>query len=170
MHVMDLSIAPVLFCEKGTLKNLLEKYSYEFSQYDNRGVDDSGLHGYSNLDLYWTEMGRHAFFIKASNKLAGFTMVHNCPIANLKTDYTMAEFFVIHKYRNMGVGAFAAKSTFDKFRGQWGLMYHPKNFISKNFWNKVVYEYTHGKYLLVDSNSDAKYADGTVSEILVFSS
>ena len=41
--------------EKETLFHLLEKYSYEFSQYDQTSFDDKGLFGYPYLDLYFTQ-------------------------------------------------------------------------------------------------------------------
>jgi predicted acetyltransferase len=165
---MDISIVPVSKDEKEILRNLLEKYDYEFSQYHKKDVNDLGLYGYDYLDNYWTENNRFAYFIKVDNKLAGFIMVNDYPIVNLETNYTMADFFVMYKYRKTGVGTFVVKSTFEKYKGRWGLMYHPKNIPSKYFWNKVVHEYTNGKYETIKDNKEANYEDGTVSEILVF--
>jgi predicted acetyltransferase len=95
-------------------------------------------------------------------------MVNDYPIINLETDYSMSEFFVLFKYRKSGIGTFAVKNMFDKHKGKWGLMYHPHNIPSKKFWNKVVAEYTNGKFELIKDNKEAFYEDGTVSEILVF--
>jgi hypothetical protein len=47
-------------------------------------------------------------------------------------------------------------------------VYHPKNIISKKFWNKVVKEDTKGKYEIIKDNTEAKYNDGTIEEVLVF--
>ncbi|MGN0479267.1 MAG: GNAT family N-acetyltransferase, partial [Hominenteromicrobium sp.] len=74
---MKLELVPVLKEEKEILRNLMEKYDYEFSQYDNRDVNTLGLFGYDYFDCYWTEEGRYPFFIKADGKLAGFVMVGN---------------------------------------------------------------------------------------------
>jgi predicted acetyltransferase len=165
---VNISIVPVSKEEKEILRNLIEKYEYEFSQYDTKDVNDLGLYGYDYLDNYWTEKNRFVYFIKVDNKLAGFVMVNDYPLPNLETNYSMSEFFIMHKYRKMGVGTFAVKSMFEKFIGKWGLMYHPHNIISKNFWNKVVREYTNGKYETIKDNKEAKYEDGTISEILIF--
>ena len=48
---------------KNILANLLEKYNYEFSQYDKRQFDNNGLFGYKYLNNYFTEESRHAYFI-----------------------------------------------------------------------------------------------------------
>ena len=165
---MNITIVSVSKDEKEILRNLLEKYNYEFSQYDEREVNDLGLYGYSYLDNYWTEKNRFLYFIKVENKLAGFIMVNDYPIANLETNYSMSEFFVMYKYRKMGIGTFSVKNMFDKYKGKWGLMYHPKNITSKIFWNKVVNEYTNGKYEIIKNNKEAGYDDGATAEILVF--
>ena len=165
---MDILIELVTKDKKEILRNLLEKYEYEFSQYTQIDVTELGLYGYDYLDNYWTENNRFPYFIKVDNKLAGFIMVNNYPIINLDTNYSMSEFFVLYKYRKMGVGTFSVKKMFDKYKGKWGLMYHPKNIPSKTFWNKVVHEYTKGKYIKILDNKEANYEDGTISEILIF--
>ena len=139
---MNIELIPVDVDEKEILRNLLEKYDYEFSQYDQRDVNALGLYGYDYLDYYWTEEDRRAFFIKVDQKLAGFVMVNTYPEVVAETDYTMAEFFVMHKYRGKGVGRYAAFQVFDMFPGKWQLKRHPKNLGSVHFWNKVIHEYT----------------------------
>jgi predicted acetyltransferase len=74
----------------------------------------------------------------------------------------------MHKYRKQGIGTYAIKYIFDNFKGMWRLMYHPKNIISKNFWNKIVNRYTNGKYKIIKNYIKTKYNDGTIGEILVF--
>ena len=77
----------------------VEKYDYEFSQYDQRDVNHLGLYGYDYLDYYWTEADRWAFFIKVDQKLAGFVMINTYREVEVESRYSMAEFFVMHKYR-----------------------------------------------------------------------
>ena len=43
---MKIELTPVDVSEKEILRNLLEKYDYEFSQYDQRDVNHLGLYGY----------------------------------------------------------------------------------------------------------------------------
>lgn len=60
---MIVELKQVTFDEKEILRNLLEKYDYEFSQWDKQDVNNLGLYGYQYLDHYWTEDKRWAYFI-----------------------------------------------------------------------------------------------------------
>jgi predicted acetyltransferase len=165
---MNISVILVTKNEKEILRNLLEKYDYEFSQYNDCDVNELGLYGYDYLDSFWTENNRFPYFIKVEDKLAGFIMVADYPITGLETNWTMWNFFVLYKYRKMGIGTIGVNKMFDNHKGKWGLMYHPKNIVSKKFWNKVVGEYTKGKYDLIKDKKEVGYEDGTMAEILVF--
>lgn len=165
---MKLKLVPVQEEEKEILRNLLEKYLYEFSQYDGGTVNALGLYGYSYLDNYWTEENRWAFFLKADGKLAGFAMVNDYQESGEKTDFCMSEFFVMYPYRKHGLGKEAAFALFDRFPGTWQLKYHPKNIPSVHFWNRVVAEYTHGEFRSVPGNSQFPYGDGSPGQVLYF--
>lgn len=154
--------------EKEILKNLLEKYDYEFSQWDKRDVNKLGLYGYDYLDCYWTDKNRWAYFILAADKLAGFAMVNDYSEGNEKTDYTMSEFSVLYKYRKMGVGRQAAFSVFDKFHGSWQIKMHPRNIVSIKFWNNVVSEYTAENYRFIKACDGTSCLDGSPGDIILF--
>lgn len=165
---MNIEIVPVGIEEKEILRNLLEKYDYEFSKYDNRDVNKLGLYGYKYLDNYWTEENRHAFFVLVDKNLAGFVMINNFPESREETDYSMSEFFIMHKYRRRGVGSYVAKKVFDMFKGKWQLKRHPKNLPSVHFWDKVIGEYTQGRYRLAESCPESEYDDGTLGDVYHF--
>ena len=165
---MNIELRKVNVDEKEILKNLLEKYDYEFSQWDNRDVNKLGLYGYDYLDCYWTEKNRWAFFIVVDGSLAGFVMVNDYPEVKEDTDYSLAEFFVMYKYRRLGVGKSAAISVFDMFHGKWQLKRHPKNTASVHFWNRVIADYTNGNYKLIENYPGSEYDDGTFGDIFLF--
>jgi predicted acetyltransferase len=165
---MNISIVPVKIGEKEILRNLLEKYNYEFSQYDNRDVNDLGLYGYDYLDCYWTEENRFPFFVKVNDKLAGFIMVNDYLESKIKTNYTLSEFFIIYKYRRQGIGKYVVNNILNKFKGKWQLKFHPKNEVSKNFWLKTIDEYTKGKYEIIKNDPESTYDDGTIGYVLIF--
>ena len=166
---MDIKLKRVVVEEKEILRNLLEKYDYEFSQYDQREVNALGLYGYSYLDYYWTEAKRWAYFILVDDKLAGFAMVIDLPeVEDRETDFQMAEFFVMHKYRNLGVGKQAAFSVFDLHRGKWQLKRHPLNLGSVYFWDNVIGSYTKGEFELVKSYPGTDYDDGSLGDVYFF--
>lgn len=165
---MDIKLTRVSIGDKEILKNLLEKYDYEFSQYDKRDVNKLGLYGYDYLDYYWTEENRWAFFILVDEKLAGFVMVNDYPEVEAGTDYTLSEFFVMYKYRRLGVGEYAATKAFDMFNGKWQLKMHPHNIASVHFWNNIIRKYTKENYTLIESHPEAAYDDGTLGDVILF--
>jgi hypothetical protein len=55
---MNIELRQANVNDKEVLRNLLEKYDYEFSQWDNRDVNKLGLFGYDYLDCYWTKKNR----------------------------------------------------------------------------------------------------------------
>lgn len=85
--------------EKDTLANLLEKYNYEFSQYDKRQFNNNGLFGHKYLNNYFTEESRHAYFIYVDDTLAGFALINKYKECERSIDWSMAEFFVSYNFR-----------------------------------------------------------------------
>lgn len=165
------TLTPVARGEKEILRNLLEKYDYEFSQYDLRDVNELGLFGYDWLDCYWTEDNRWPYFIRVDGKLAGFVMVNDYPeVPGRAIDFCMAEFFVLYKYRRAGVGRIAARMAFDAHRGRWLLKRHPHNLPSVAFWDRVVDEYTGGRFERICGYPDpvVNYDDGTPADVFFF--
>ncbi|HCL02980.1 MAG TPA: GNAT family N-acetyltransferase [Lachnoclostridium phytofermentans] len=168
---MKVELKQVTADEKEILKNLLEKYDYEFSQWDQRDVNKLGLYGYEYLDYYWTENKRWAYFILVDDKLAGFAMVIDLPeVDDRPTDFQMAEFFVMYKYRRSGVGKEAFFKVLDNHKGRWQLKRHPANLPSVHFWNNVISEYTNGQYELVEAYPRTEYDDGTLADVFFFES
>ena len=168
---MNIELRQACLEDREILSNLLEKYDYEFSQYDNRDVNKLGLYGYKYLDYYWVEEKRWAYFIVVDQKLAGFIMVNDySEVEDRKTDFVISEFFVMYKYRHLGVGRQAFFKVLELHKGTWQLKRHPKNIPSVHFWNKVVCEYTKGKYEMIESYPNTEYDDGTLADVFFFKS
>jgi len=165
---MDLSIEIVKKEEKEILRNLFEKYRYEFSQYDNLDVNYLGLYGYDYFDCYWTDENRYPYFIKVDNKLAGFAMVCDYQDYKVNTKYTMGEYFIMYKYRRYGIGKKAAFYIFDRLKGKWQLKIHPKNNVSELFWIKIIDEYTKGKYEIIKNAEGTGYDNEENGHIILF--
>jgi predicted acetyltransferase len=144
---MDVQLVSVSLEGKPVLRQLLELYEYDFSEYDGAEVNEHGLYGYKYLDHYWTEPDRHPFFIVVDGQLAGLVLVGNyCYVLQGPGARSMAEFFVMRKYRGKGVGRIAATLTFDLFPGRWEVLQYGGNAPSYAFWEKVIDEYTEGRY------------------------
>lgn len=157
--------------ERQVLKNLLEKYLCEFSQWDMQDIGDDGLYGYEYLDCYWTEENMYSYYIKVNGKIAGFIMVSDYPeVPEYETDFCLSEFFVLYKYRRTGCGREAVNKVLDLHHGRWQLKRHPLNIASVYFWNKVIDEYTGGNYKVIEKypNPEVDYGDGTPADVFFF--
>lgn len=144
---MEITLNKVELEEKSVLRNLLELYLYDFTEYSPGDVNEHGLYGYTRLDHYWTEEGRHPYFIRVNGKLAGFALVREVGMTDTnETIYSIAEFFVMKQYRHGGVGRTIAYQLFDTFGGVWRVAQIEKNVLAQIFWRKVIGEYTGGNY------------------------
>ena len=133
--------------EKAVLRQLMELYAYDFSEYDDNDVNEHGLFGYTYFDHYWTEDSRHPFFIKVDGNFAGFVLVNEyCYVVKEPGTKSIAEFFVMRKYRRRGVGKAVAIQVFEKFPGKWEIIQHEENEPSKLFWEEIIREYMKGHY------------------------
>jgi len=129
--------------QKQLLRNLLELYQHDLSEYDGTDVSENGLYGYEFVDHYWVEAGRHPFLIRVDGGIAGFVMVRQ----NGGPDsHELAEFFIMRKYRRNGVGTEVAHQVFDRFPGKWVVLQMPGNKPSQVFWRRVIAQYTGGNY------------------------
>lgn len=157
--------------KKAVLNNLMEKYLYEFSQWEKTDVDENGLFNYEWLDCYFTEENRYPYFIMSDGRLAGFALVSDYPeVPKEPTDFCLSEFFIMYKYRRQGIGREAAYRIFDAHHGKWQLKRHPHNTASVYFWDSAVGKYTNGNFRLVKAypNREVDYEDGTPADVFFF--
>ena len=141
-----IALQRVEFHQKSTLRNLIELYKYDFSEFDPEDVNESGLYEYKYLDHYWTEDGRYPFFIRVDGALAGFVLVRKLDDIDELPVYCMAEFFVMKKYRHQGVGEKAATEIFNQFQGAWRVAQIEANAPAQHFWRKIIGRYTNNDY------------------------
>jgi len=129
---MIIEVTAVQRDEKEILRNLMEKYDYELSQYGGDDVNKLGLYGFDYLDNYWQEGAkRWAYFIKVDGKLAGFALILSdyFYLDDRESDYVMSDFFVMYKYRKAGVGKFVANKLFDNTFSAKTVTYPPTKIV-----------------------------------------
>ena len=142
---MNIEIISAAKTQKSVLRQLIELYNYDFSEYTKEDVDEHGFYGYSVLDHYWIEETRKPFLIKVDGNLAGFVLVGmRCKYTNNEKAHSIQEFFIMRKYRRMNVGHYAAKYIFDLFKGEWEVRVLHANKPALPFWHKVINEHTNG--------------------------
>jgi len=148
---MTIQIEPITIDHKSVLIQLMNLYNYDFTEFEDDDINEHGYFNYSYTDHLWTEDSRHPFFIRVNGKLAGFVIVKDNSDQRFqyiddKNAHHINEFFVMKKYRRGGVGSFAAKAVFDKFKGKWEVCQMPNNLPARKFWKSVISEYTQNNY------------------------
>lgn len=144
---MEIKLEKATIEQKSILRNLLELYTYDFTEFNLSDINEQGIYGYKYLDHYWTEDNRYPFLVRVNGNLAGFALVRGIGqnSSGLET-YSIAEFFIMKKYRKLGVGKKVAFEVFDNFHGQWEVEQIEKNVPAQLFWRKTIAEYTGGKF------------------------
>ncbi|MFP3390932.1 GNAT family N-acetyltransferase [Brevibacillus sp. SIMBA_040] len=140
------SLVNVPACEKDALRRLLELYIYDFSEFLPIDVNEDGYYGYEYLDEYWSDPVRHPYFIKVEGKLAGFVLVRSFPDSNDEPVFTIAEFFIMKRYRRHGIGKAVAHEIFRVFPGKWEVFQISSNLPAQAFWRKTIAEYTQNDF------------------------
>ncbi|MCY9656485.1 GNAT family N-acetyltransferase [Paenibacillus chondroitinus] len=79
-----------------------------------------------------------------SDKLAGFVLVRKITEGE-SPKVSVAEFFILRKYRGQGIGKKVAHKLFEMFKGNWSVSWLEKNLPAKTFWTKVIMEYSNGE-------------------------
>jgi predicted acetyltransferase len=142
----DIDVSAVPIEDKPVLRNLMELYMHDFSELTGGDVGDDGLFGYRYLDHYWTEPDRHPFMIRVGGKLAGFVLVRSRRRGDGVAESSIAEFFVMRKYRRQSVGRIAVRRVFDMFPGRWEVTQLSENAAAQGFWRDVIADYTGGEF------------------------
>ena len=143
---MHIEVLPALIHDKSIIQRMMELYQYDFSEFANTDLDEHGYFSYSYLDYYWVESNRYPFLVRVDDKLAGFALV-NQSTCLLNSQYALAEFFILRKYRKHGIGRQVAFHILDLFHGRWEIYQAHTNLIAKQFWQNVIEVYTAGNYI-----------------------
>jgi len=140
---VDINLQTATIEDKFVLRNLMELCQHDYSEFNGKDISSYGLFGYTYLDHYWTEPGRYPFLLYADGKIAGFALVRQL---DKTPTYSMAEFFILRKYRKQGIGRIVACQIFDRFPGKWEVEHEERNFSAHAFWKRVIVHYTNDSY------------------------
>ena len=128
------------------LENLLQLYAYDFSEFTNDEIGELGNYDFGRLlRYYWNGQSPDPYVIKVEGNIAGFVMVKKKEFNGI--DYeSIAEFFILKKYRKSGIGKEVAQMVFRKFSGNWYVDVIQSNHPACSFWEKVIDDFCEGKY------------------------
>jgi predicted acetyltransferase len=129
--------------QKPTIANLLQFYLHDFSEFSEVGTEHGevgadGRFPYEYLDAYWQEDKRCPFTICADGRLAGFVLINQWSALDRPLDRSVAEFFILRKYRRYRVGRRAAGLLVQRFPGRWEVPVAWYNRPALAFWRATV--------------------------------
>jgi predicted acetyltransferase len=140
LHAATQSDAPLL-------SNLLELYIHDVCDlFPTVELGADGRFGYPKLPLYWSEPARRfAYLIRERDRVAGFVLVtRGSPVTTDPNVFDIAEFFVVRKYRRLGVGRRAAFLLWNGLAGKWTVRVSVGNRGALEFWSDIIAEFTRG--------------------------
>lgn len=143
---MDFQIIKAPKKYRQIISNLLQFYIYDFSEYTEHDLEPSGLFGiYPDLERYWNDETRFPYIIKLEEKWVGFVFVRLI-VAGERNYFSIAEFFIMRKYRRRGIGKKVAEQVLDLHRGNWEIFQMESNSSAQAFWRSVILNYTKGQF------------------------
>lgn len=113
------------------LRAMFDRYSEELRVYWAEASGDDAPYPY--FDAYWTEPGRHPFFVVEQGKRMGFVLIRG-PESTTDGTHQVAEFFVEPDHRNTGVGSRAFTAVLRRLPGSWTLQAYRSNRSAVAFW------------------------------------
>jgi len=133
--------------DQKVINNLMQFYIYDFSEFIELDVEGDGFFGaYPGLEDYWKDgSDRFPYIIKMDEKYAGFALVRFIR-SGTENYFSIAEFFILKKYRRKGIGSAAAMQLFDMHTGHWEVYQKEGNKPARVFWNRVINEYAKGRF------------------------
>lgn len=162
-HVISLTEAGPT--DMTTMENLMTLYLYDFSEYTGDDPDELGRFAEEHLPLCWTEHGRTVegrvpYLVRVDGKLAGFVLVKKPHSQAFHTDHDIGEFFIMRKWRRLGIGSAVAHAVFARYPGVWEVRVMRESAPALAFWRRTINEYAGGRYQEIDSRSE--HWDGIV--------
>lgn len=132
--------------DKPVLRQMLELYQYDLTDVWPQDLNEHGEFGFVGTERYLRNPRLRAYFFLVDGKYAGFGLVD--PDVSLPgNEFWMGQFFVMKKYRRLGVGTMAAHFIFDQHRGKWEVGQMPRNQAARSFWLRTIAAYTKGAFV-----------------------
>jgi predicted acetyltransferase len=137
-----LTISHATAIEKPAVARLLQLYLHDFSELAKIGephgeIGDDGTFAYKHFDSYWTDARREPLLFRFGERIAGFAFINDWSASGESTNYSVAEFFVLRKYRRAGLGTEAIRQILKERRAVWEIPVAHYNSPALAFWRQV---------------------------------
>jgi predicted acetyltransferase len=138
-----IELIPAAPDQEPIVANLLELYVHDFSEFLDIELGEDGRFGYPDLPRYWREIDRHPFLVRIDRRWGGFALVRKgSEFSGNAGVWDMVEFFVVRRYRRLGIGTRIANEVWRRFPGQWEIRVMQSNDSARQFWKRAIEEFT----------------------------
>ena len=159
-------LVPIAPEEAPVLRNLLELYAHDFTEYVPHDLAPSGRFEIPLADPWWTSADHFPFFIHDRGVLCGFALVRRGSHTRDDADaMDIAELFVVRGARKRGLGREIAHQLFERFPGRWEIRVRISNGPALKFWKGVA-----ESWLGAPAEREAFTTNGVDREVLRFDS
>lgn len=125
--------------QQSVIAQLYELYTYEMTDLADFDIGSDGFYRYPDLPLFWTMPDRFPYLIWVDDKLAGFALFQKgSPIDDNPEIWDIAEFFIMRKFRNQGIGKYVAALIWNTHPGTWQIRVWDNNTIACQFWENAL--------------------------------
>lgn len=154
---MQVKVIKATKTQKLLIANLLELYTYDFTEFSDFEIGEDGRYGYKHLELYWSDSKRFPYLIFVDNKVAGFILLQKCTSAlNNRLVWDITEFFILKSYRRKHIGTIAAHLLWEQHPGDFQVRVISTNSTARHFWRKAIEDFTHIKPIESINTIDGK--------------
>jgi predicted acetyltransferase len=131
--------------ELETIENLMQFYTYDFSEWLPLKLSEHGFFSLRPLSDYWQKPATRPFLIRVDGELAGFVTVDdNTHLPG--ADYNIGYLFVSRRFRGQGVARFVVSTLLSRFPGQWQIFHIEANLPARLFWATVMPDLSAGGF------------------------
>ena len=143
MSVIELRVARR--DELDTLENLMQFYTYDFSEWLPLKLGGHGFFPIQLKDDYWRQPATRPFLIHVDGELAGFVTVDDHLLIE-GADYNIGYLFVSRRWRGQGVAQFVASALLSHLPGRWQIFHVDANLPAQRFWARFIPELSGGDF------------------------
>jgi predicted acetyltransferase len=153
---MEIEVLRATAQDKPAVQRLMQFYLYDFTEFLNLDMDENGVFMEGILDSYFPgDETRTPYLIKVNGKLAGFILVSDQVLLDeSKGAKCIKEFFVMRRYRRVGIGGTALKNLLDMEPSAWEVRVVARNQPAIHFWEAALHKLTHGNFSRRDMDDE----------------
>jgi len=145
----EIKLIPATLNDHPIIQNMGRFYVYDMSEYlgkeEGWEMPADGLYECIDFKKYWEDKNSFPFIVRYKNEIVGFVIVDKKGSA-AEIDFNMAQFFILRKFKDKGIGRYVAQECFKKFPGSWEVMVIPGNEGAYRFWRATIKNYTNDNF------------------------